>query len=472
LLPDVARRTDKVARYEAERFGILTPEGLPFNEAFYLPENAGHEPSTIPLPIEDAQRAERALRATPDPGTSLDPQTVTVHADEIIQHAPGSALPSDAYRASLSLARPLPSFIAERRHQVVWVHVVNNGTVRFPGGEHEPLIRVGARWQPVDGGEQVDVNRASLPHPLEPGEGLLMPVEVCAPPLAGPAGLVLDLVHEHIRWFDQPLRSRVDVEESVANRLRALVTSFGALMPLEEVIRLRRAVASRDGLLRTGTLPIRPAEREIDEVIRGLVIDGWALDGETIDRLVEVVRAQTPRTVVEFGSGTSTIVLASLLADTDGARVISFDENNHWADRTSDTLRERGLDHVAVVNALPLIKGRGAPMSFGLTAEAERLLRRHPPDLALVDGPTLESGASRLGALDILSPFVRTDLTVLLDDALRDAELCIASEWKKRADLSIHGIRATPKGLLEATLHPRMRTPAKRQGRFLGRTRG
>ncbi|MEJ7787121.1 MAG: hypothetical protein WKF96_20150, partial [Solirubrobacteraceae bacterium] len=107
-----------------------------FNEAFYLPENAGHEPSTIPLPIQDARRAERALTAAPEPETSLDPQTVAVHADEIIQHAPGSALPSDAYRASLSLARPLPSFIAERRHQVVWVHVVNNGTVRFPGGEH------------------------------------------------------------------------------------------------------------------------------------------------------------------------------------------------------------------------------------------------------------------------------------------------------------------------------------------------
>lgn len=43
---------------------------------------------------------------------------------------------------------------------------------------------------------------------------------------------------------------------------------------------------------------------------------------------------------------------------------------------------------------------------------------------------------------------------VLLDDAFRDAELCIAEAWSQRADVTIHGFRRTPNGLLELTLHP------------------
>jgi len=468
VLPDLARRRAKAARYDIERFGLLTAAGLPFNEAFYVPENASAEPRTAAVPAGDAQRIERALAAQPDSEASLDPASVPVQIDEILAHAPGSALASDAYRASIAVAAALPVFTAQRHDHIVWVHVTNEGTVRFAGGEAcEPLIRVGAAWRSIDGEDHGDGGRALLPHPLEPGEHLLMPVAIRAPQHAGPAELAIDLVHEHVRWFDQPLRCRIEVGASVADRLSAATTRFGALLPLDEVLEVRRAVAASDGLVRTGVAGSRPTDPLIAALTEDLAVDGWALDGATIDRLVEVARSQAPATIVEFGSGTSTIVLASLFADASAKRlrVISFDEDLHWAARTRDALRVRGLQHVAVVNHLPLIEHEPRPKGYALTAQATQLLRRNPPELIIVDGPTLDSGASRLGTLDAIAPFVRRQATVLLDDALRDAELSVAREWTRREDLVIHGIRATPKGLLEATLQSRARTARSRRAR-------
>ena len=93
-------------------------------------------------------------------------------------------------------------------------------------------------------------------------------------------------------------------------------------------------------------------------------------------------------------------------------------------------------------------------MGYIASEEGASALRTHPPELIFVDGATLDSGASRLGIVDLVTPFVRDDAVLLLDDAFRDAELSIAATWNERPEITIHGYRTTSKGLLEATLHP------------------
>lgn len=204
LLPDRARREAKVAHYDSQLFGLLTPEGAPFNRAFYLPEDGDRPRATVPLPREDAEVVERILDAQCDPSRELEPASVPLHDREMVAwYAPQTALSDDAYRAMIRLARPLPRFTAQRPDHLVWVEVTNEGTARWPGGErHDPLIRLGMSWQPVGGGPRHDVGRAMLPHALEPGQRALLPISVCGPPQSGPVELALDLVHENARWFD------------------------------------------------------------------------------------------------------------------------------------------------------------------------------------------------------------------------------------------------------------------------------
>lgn len=476
LLTDRARREAKVARYDAELYGLLTPEGTPFNEAFYLPEADGRARTTLPLPGDDTESVTRALGASYDLARPLDPTSVALHErEEVAWHAPRSDLPPEAYRATLALARPLPAFTAERRDHVVWVRVTNDGTARWPGGDgREPLVRIGVAWRPIAAAKRNEGGGALLPHALDPRETALVPVEVCAPPSPGPAELFIDLVHEHVRWFDCPFTARVEVGSSASQRLDALTPGPGALAPLAEVMEERRAVRGRNGLLRQSTPEQRPADPRIAELMDGMPVAGWALDAATIDRLVELVRDERPRTIVEFGSGTSTLVFAALLAEQPGGgqRVISFEQDPAWAERTRELLRQRGLEDAAAVTHLPLGEpGDGTPAGYSLTNEARKLLRRHAPELVLVDGPTLDSGASRLGAVDIVAPFVRRDVPLLLDDALRDAELRVANAWQRRDDIIVHGIQTTPKGLLVATLRAPASRRRFRRGRFVRRAR-
>jgi hypothetical protein len=462
LLPDRARREAKVARYDAERFGLLTPEGVPFNQAFYLPDAGDGRRATVPLPAQDAERIAGALAAPTDLSRTLDPASVPLHdRDAVAWHAPRTVLPEDAYRATVELARPLPRFIAKRRDHLVWVQVENGGTARWPGSDgRDPLIRLGVAWQPVLGGQRHEVGRALLPHALDPGQRALAPVDVCAPPLAGPAELVLDLVHEHVRWFGCALTERVEVEPSVDERFAALVRRHGPLIPYVAVMEERRAVGARDGLLRQEPPDAAPADPHIRELTAPLRVATWA-DAAMIDRLVDLVRTERPPTIVEFGSGTSTVVLAALLAERyrEGPRLVAFEQDPAWAERTRSALAERGLEGMAAVIVLPLGDSVGGPAGYLLTDEAATVMRSLAPRLVLVDGPTLDSGASRVGTIDLVAPYLRGDATVLLDDALRDAELCVAAAWQHRDGVVLHGIRPTHQGLLEGTL----RSPSRRR---------
>jgi len=457
LLPDRARREAKVARYNDIRFGLLTSEGLPFNEAFYLPEARGGERATIALPVEDAEAVTRALRPHHDSTRSLDPAAVPLHEKAAVAwYGWRTDLPADAYRATLSFARPLPPFAAGRRDHIVWIDVTNEGSARWPDGDNrEPLIRIGVVWQPVGGGPRFEAGRAFLPHALDPGERTLVPVGVCAPPESGPAELVLDLVHEHVRWFDCALTARVDVGPSAAERLCLLTRKHGPLLPLAAVMQVRRDVGGRGGLLRDPAPGATPKGRRIAKLTRGIDLGERAVDAETIDRLVELVRAERPAAVVEFGCGTSTVVLAALLAKLhpDGPRVVSFEQDPERIGRICDALAQRGLERMVAVTHLPLGEYvGGAPPCYLFTEEAAELLRRHPPEMVLVGGPTLDSGASRLGTVDLVAPFLHRDVTLLLDDALDDAGLLVGQAWERRDEIVIHGIRPTARGLLEATL--------------------
>ena len=462
LLTDRARREAKVARYDSELFGLLTPEGEPFNQAFYLPEVSGGGHATAPLPPDDAEHVACALDAPRDPSRKLDPSSVTLHdRTTVAWYAPRIALPEDAYRATIELARPLPPFTAQRTGHLVWVEVTNEGTARWPGGDRrDPQIRLGMSWRPTAGGLRHDVGRTMLPHALDPGQRALVPVSVCGPPQSGPVELVLDLVHENVRWFNLALTAEIEVGPSVDRRVAALTEHHGPLIPLKAAMQERRAVGVRDGLLRQDAPGAAPTDPEIAKLTASLPVGAWAIDAQSIDRLVELVRAERPSTIAEFGSGTSTVVLAYLLAERhqDGPRLVCFEQDPAGAEQTRAALAECGLDWMAAVIQLEVGEHPGSPPHYVMTTEATELLNRLAPRLILVNGPTLDSGASRLGTLDVVAPHLLHDATVLLNDALRDAELSISVAWARRDDVLIHGIRPTPKGLLEASLRaPRRR---------------
>jgi hypothetical protein len=119
----------------------------------------------------------------------------------------------EAYGAAI---RPL-----ERDHRMlagetrnVFVAVRNHGTLTWPAGDGaEPEIRMAYHWR--DGAGQMLVHdgpRTVFPAAVAPDAECIVPVLVTAPAEAGRYELGLDVIHEHVRWFDCETRIAMDVE--------------------------------------------------------------------------------------------------------------------------------------------------------------------------------------------------------------------------------------------------------------------
>jgi hypothetical protein len=94
-------------------------------------------------------------------------------------------------------------YVGEARH--LYFEVVNGTRETWPSGlAEEPLVRLSYHLRTDKGGLlQFDGPRSPFPAPLAPGHRAVVPVLVGAPAEAGRYLLEVDIVHEHVRWFDR-----------------------------------------------------------------------------------------------------------------------------------------------------------------------------------------------------------------------------------------------------------------------------
>jgi hypothetical protein len=240
-------REEKARRYERLHPGKRVA-GRPMNEAFYLPEQV--DPPTRDVPAEDLLLIVDVLAApAPAPGV---PQVEVGERKEIDRFWRGRELRE--HEGRLTLLEDVPP-LRTGVHETVDVRVENIGeeTWRWEGE-----IRLGSRW--CDRGTVLEGEHRALPADLEPGGTLIVPLPLI-PPAAGRWTLEVDLVHEHVRWFDRSLRAEVVVEprrlvavldpgsgDGLAGVLESLDPEEEPLVITEQPDELARRFAGRIGL--------------------------------------------------------------------------------------------------------------------------------------------------------------------------------------------------------------------------------
>lgn len=173
---------------------------------------------------------------------------------------------------------------------------------------------------------------------------------------------------------------------------------------------------------------------------------GWALDAHTAHELATYLHRVQPRTVAEFGSGMSTVLLAEY-ADRTGATVLSYEHNPRYHRTTATALGMRGLGK-RVDLRLADIADRDTPAGPMPWYDAPI---PDGVDFALVDGPPGSIG--RGAAMFALWPHLSTDRPwqVWLDDATlslpgREREADALDRWVDHLPVR-YDIVPTPKGL-------------------------
>src|SRR5690242_20161166 len=170
---------------------------------------------------------------------------------------------------------------------------------------------------------------------------------------------------------------------------------------------------------------------DLAEILCDDPLGGWALDGETITFLWDLLQQEQPKITIECGAGVSTLVFAkSLEANSfDSSGSLLSVEQNVWVKKEVETrLQGCGLQqHVSVMHSPVSRRGEYQIDPNQLRAH----LGSDKADWVVIDGPAGPDGC-RVSTLPSLAQYCRPGARWFLDDAYRDGELEVLNQWTDR----------------------------------------
>ncbi|QDV14259.1 hypothetical protein CA51_41560 [Rosistilla oblonga] len=162
----------------------------------------------------------------------------------------------------------------------------------------------------------------------------------------------------------------------------------------------------------------------------------WSMTFPNLLLLIDVLDTYRPRNVVEFGSGISTLCVASWLKEAGRGNLLSVDHDPEWAEITTRHLGKRSCDAIANVIVTPLNEQSyfGKKVNW-YDLESHLSSIGGDVDLVIVDGPPNGSkgaGYARIPAIEALAGKLAPDAIIVLDDAAREGETKIFEAWEER----------------------------------------
>jgi predicted O-methyltransferase YrrM len=245
-------------------------------------------------------------------------------------------------------------------------------------------------------------------------------------------------LREHVdRSLDRSTgEARAQVDAAVAGVESALKSALSELQ--ESFVQQGKAVRWLQRNLATLTRHTRRIPGDMQAVLQLVTqhppvaplpdVGGWAMEPPALVRLVDTVLRRGPRLVVECGSGTSTLWIARALHEGGGGRLVSFEHEAEFLEKTKAMLLEHGLLEYVDLRHAPLVDTvtpRGKFSWYDVAADDIDEI-----DLLLVDGPPGTTGPhARYPAVPVLGDKLTPGATVIVDDVSRKEEQEMVEYW-------------------------------------------
>ena len=159
---------------------------------------------------------------------------------------------------------------------------------------------------------------------------------------------------------------------------------------------------------------------------------GWAISPDFAALLVEQINQRSAKSILECGSGVSTLIAGMVLKQRESGHLLSLEHDADYAQRSRGRILDYGLnDYVTVLHA-PLVKyeldGQQWEWYDISAIENDRVF-----DFLIVDGPPdVHAQLTRYPVLHVLKERVQEGAVMLLDDANRPAERKCLALWSER----------------------------------------
>ncbi len=188
---------------------------------------------------------------------------------------------------------------------------------------------------------------------------------------------------------------------------------------------IRRDIGDIHGLVRLG-----PYTKDLPLPIGG----GWALTGDSAALLAREALVRQPETILELGSGVSTLVLGQILKRNGRGRLLSVDHDPMWANQTRSYVAYLGLQDIVSVVDAPLKSLKAGNQSIEwYDIPKGSLDDLGSIDLLLVDGPPQAKNnpaQARYPAFPMLRERLSPHALIFVDDVNRETESRMIEKWK------------------------------------------
>lgn len=235
--------------------------------------------------------------------------------------------------------------------------------------------------------------------------------------------------------FGEALLRRVaDSERASAERDSGLLRKSEELInEVREMRAMQRAADRRAGQLHRQLMTDIQALQQLltrySPEARLPPVAGWALSPSGLLAVADLIETTGARTVVECGSGTSTLWIGYALKRLGRGRVIALDHLPEYAEKTRAIVAAHGLEEFVDVRLAPLAprqtpRGEFSWYTFDTAELTEQI------DVLLVDGPPQATGRhARYPALPVFVSKLAAGAVVVADDTDRPDEAEMLEFW-------------------------------------------
>lgn len=166
---------------------------------------------------------------------------------------------------------------------------------------------------------------------------------------------------------------------------------------------------------------------------------GWAATPELSAFLLKTIHKYRPSVIVEIGSGVTTLISGySLEKFNINGKIISFDHDSLFAEKTVEEIKLHGLDEKVEMRVAPLETVKVENEDW-VWYSSNKLKFDQPIDLVVVDGPPVKTQKNaRYPALPLLYKHLSKNAVVIMHDTNRSEESAIIKLWaEKYKDMTV-----------------------------------
>jgi predicted O-methyltransferase YrrM len=157
--------------------------------------------------------------------------------------------------------------------------------------------------------------------------------------------------------------------------------------------------------------------------------DEWTVSLETANLLDGLVRHLSPSSILEFGAGRSSLVLASALHGCGGGRLTSIEHQPAYAEQAWGEISQFGAVDAKLVHARLTVQISKHGLLHEYVGIDGTLRTRGSFDFVFIDAPPGHLG--RDATLLAVAPFLAAGAVVVLDDAKRPGEKTAVRRWNR-----------------------------------------